>query len=301
MYQSYWHLTHKPFEDGWDARFYYPSEVHQGALLKLRYGVEHRRGAVLLAGAAGLGKTLLFESLRRQCHDDLWPLVDVLYPQMPTEELLAYLADELESALAGTRGVDRGGGTRGGERGYTNPAALATASTDGRFATSHSIRRLRDALDENARAGRHAVIFIDEAHLLNHPEGFEAVRLLLNFGQSGRPSATIVLVGQPVLLPLLERMPALEQRLGVKCLLRPLTPDETISYVSHRLTAAGAARMIFEPDALEAIHDLSHGVCRQINRLCDLSLLIGYAEEQHTITAAAVEAVCEELVKVSPE
>ncbi|GAG08635.1 unnamed protein product, partial [marine sediment metagenome] len=63
MYESYWQLTTRPFDNGDDSRFYFPSESHQGALLKLRYAVENRRGGALLSGAAGLGKTLLANML----------------------------------------------------------------------------------------------------------------------------------------------------------------------------------------------------------------------------------------------
>jgi type II secretory pathway predicted ATPase ExeA len=104
-----------------------------------------------------------------------------------------------------------------------------------------------------------------------------------------------------VLLPVLDRHPALEERLGVKCLLRPLNLEETISYVNHRLSAAGARRPLFDTGALEALYHLSHGAPRQINRLCDLALLVGFAEEQPSITAAQLEAVSDELVVVSPE
>ena len=109
------------------------------------------------------------------------------------------------------------------------------------------------------------------------------------------------MIGQPQLLPALERLPALEARLGVKCLLRPFNLEETISYVSHRLTAAGAEHEIFTSEALTALYQLTGGNPRRINRLCDLALLIGYAEEQVRINAPQVEAVCNELVTVSPE
>ena len=64
MYESYWRLTRKPFENAADPRFYYPAESHQAALLKLRYAIENRRGAALLAGPSGSGKTLLTTMLR---------------------------------------------------------------------------------------------------------------------------------------------------------------------------------------------------------------------------------------------
>ena len=117
----------------------------------------------------------------------------------------------------------------------------------------------------------------------------------------GTARFTLLLVGQPSLLPALDRMPGLEERLGVKCLLRHFTLEESISYVNHRLTAAGAKQTIFEPDAVEALHHLSGGVARKINRLCDLALLIGYAEEQSMIAAAQIESVSDELVTVVPD
>ena len=87
----------------------------------------------------------------------------------------------------------------------------------------------------------------------------------------------------------------------MKCLLRPFNEEETAAYVNHRLRMAGAVQPIFEPEALDALHDLTHGIARRINRLCDLALLIGFAEERGTITADQIEAVCEELVTVVPE
>ncbi len=82
MYEAYWQLLAKPFETSADARFYYPSEVHQGALLKLRYAVENRRGGALLAGGSGSGKTMLVGWLRRQLAENCTPFVHLVFPQM---------------------------------------------------------------------------------------------------------------------------------------------------------------------------------------------------------------------------
>ena len=90
-------------------------------------------------------------------------------------------------------------------------------------------------------------------------------------------------------------------RIAVKALLRSFTVDETAEYVQHRLNAAGATREIFTPDALEALHYLGHGVARQINRLGDLALLVGYADELPRLTAKQIEAVSEELVTIAAE
>ncbi len=273
MYRAYWQLHSRPFENVTDGRFYYPSEVHQGALLKLRYAVENERGAALLAGAAGSGKTLLVQSLKRQLDASFAPFVHLVFPQMTVRELLSYLAAEM-GALPGPTGA---------------------------VSVDESVRRLQTFLLENAANGRHAVLVVDEAQLLIDSGALETFRLLLNFESDQRPALSLLLAGQPQLLPALDRMPGLEARLGVKCLLRPFTLEETISYVNHRLTAAGATHELFTAEALSTLHQLTGGNPRRINRLCDLSLLIGYAEEQVRINAPQVEAVSNELVTVAPE
>ena len=271
MYEAYWQLETKPFGPT-DARAYYPSEVHQGALLKLRYAVENRLGAAVLAGASGLGKTLLVHALRRQLPPAAAPFVHLVFPQMNQRELLAYLAGELrgEPAAAGA-GVDQ------------------------------TIRQIAAFLEANTARQRHAVVVVDEAHLLADGELLETLRLLLNFEADGAPQLTLLLVGEPLLLPTLDRAAALEERVGVKCLLRAFTLEETMSYVSHRMTAAGARRDVFTSDALHTLHSLTLGNPRRINRLCDLALLIGFAEERREIVPDLLEAVSSELVAVVPE
>ena len=96
-------------------------------------------------------------------------------------------------------------------------------------------------------------------------------------------------------------MGQLEERLAVKCLIRPLSTEETTSYVSCRLEAAGATRPIFSPKAMQPLYELSGGIPRRINRLCDLALLVGFADESTEISAEQVEAVAEELTSVVPD
>ncbi len=273
MYQDYWKLEKKPFGNSTSAVSYYPSDAHQGAALKLRYCVENRRGAAVLAGAAGLGKSLLIETLFRQIPDGYTPQVKVVFPQMAPDQLLAYLADE----IAGT----------------DTTAAARTADA--------CVRRIRNQLNKNTRSGSHAIVVVDEAHLLRDQGAHEMLRLLLNFETDGELDLTLILVGQPQLLAHVERMPGLDERIGVKCLLRPFSADETASYVSHRLTAAGSNRDLFTDGALRTLHELSLGIPRRINRLCDLTLLIGFAEGQSEITVDDVRAVAQEMVMVAPE
>jgi type II secretory pathway predicted ATPase ExeA len=276
MYESYWQLDRRPFENNSDPRFYYPGESHQGAMLKLRYAIENRQGAALLCGASGSGKSLLVQQLRQHLNEKCRPLVHLVFPQMPSESLLAYLADELAAP-------------------QSNAASVSVPPIE------QTVRRIQNFITQNAADGQHALVAIDEAHLIDDTRTFEALRLLLNFGTDSQPGFTLLFVGQPGLLVQFERMPTFEERLGVKCLLRPFTVDETAAYVNFRLQAACAKTAIFEPDAMETLHALSHGLARQINRLCDLALLVGFAEERHSIGIEQLEAVAEELVTVTPE
>lgn len=273
MYESYWGLERKPFDNTTDSKFYYPSESHQAALLKLRYVAENARQAALLTGAPGLGKSLLVQTLFRMLPDHVWPRVHVVFPQMPTDQLLAYLAQELA-----------------GERSDNAPASVEEA-----------VRRIQDTLAELARDGKHALVVLDESHLIADNKTLETLRLLLNFEYEGKHAMTLVFVGQPSLLPLLERHRDLEERLAVKCLLRALDEDATAAYTTHRLQEAGATREIFSDSGLAALHELSNGIPRQINRLCDLALLVGFADEKTLIDEDAIRAVLNELVSVAPE
>jgi len=272
MYTAYWRLKRRPFDSDCDPAFYYPGESHQAALLKLRYVVENRQGGGVLAGPAGSGKTLLLAMLRAMLAERLGPWVHLVYPQMPSHELLAWLAGQLT--------------------GSSPPTSLSIAQ---------SLGQIEQSLHDHARQGRHAVLVIDEAHLLDDADVLEALRLLMNFQWEGRGCLTLLLAGQVRLLPLLDRTPPLEERLAVRCLLRPFNEAETAAYVAHRLRVAGCDRPVFDAEALGTLHYLSAGIARRINRLCDLALLIGFAEEQGSISSAHLEAISQELAAVVPE
>ncbi|MDZ7619809.1 MAG: AAA family ATPase, partial [Patescibacteria group bacterium] len=185
MYEAYWQLHQKPFEGTADPRFYYPGEPQQAAILKLRYAIENRRSAALLCGASGTGKTLVGGMLRAALDGSFAPIVHLVFPQMTTAELLGYLADEMGQ-------LD---------------------SSAGPVGTQQSIRRIERFLAENTSQGRHAVLIVDEAHLIHQSETFEALRLLLNFEYEGQSGLTLLFTGQTSLLTRMERMPALEERL----------------------------------------------------------------------------------------
>lgn len=271
MYEDYWQLATKPFEPTADAKFRFTSATQQAALHKLRYAIESRRGAALLAGPSGVGKTLLTDILREQLGDNIGKFVRVVFPLMSSRDFLVYLAEQLG----------------------TPPADPPQHTIE------ESLRRLEFAFQENIRHSQHAVIVVDEAHLLEDSGLLETLRLLLNLQADGQSAFTLLLLGQTSLLSAMQRYAALDERLDMKMLLQPLSAEETAAYIQHRLQAAGATREIFTADALQIAHQLTGGVHRQLNRLCDLALVVGFAGRQHTIDAAQLGAVSEELVTVS--
>lgn len=269
MYESYWQLSRTPFDNDADGAFFYRSDAHQAVLLKLRYLVEHHKGLGLLAGAGGTGKTFLALQLQRELAETHGPFVHLVFPQMSAAELLAFLAVELGAAESRvgneTGGIDR------------------------------TIREIGTLLGKFADEGKHPVIFVDEAHLIDDPQIFQALRLLLNLHPQRQTPFSLILLGQPELLSTVRRIGQLEERLAFSCVLRPLSATETEEYVASRLETAGSRRRIFHRDALDALFQLSAGIPRRINRICDMALLVGYADDSQTITADQIEAVCEEL------
>jgi general secretion pathway protein A len=269
MYQSHWRLNGRPFDHGDDGAFYYPAEGHQAALGKLRYALEHGCGAAL-AGASGVGKSLLLRMLKRQLADRGFVFVRVAWPRLAPGELLGYLADELDQDVP--------------------PARRELPPLD------QCLRRLEAHLVRLASQEKRVVVAVDEAHAINNPDTFEALRLLLSLTGEEQEAPALLVVGQTHLLTMLSRLADLEERLAATCLVPAFCAEETAAYITHRLGAAGRTDELFDASACEAVYALTHGIPRRINRLCDLALLVGYAEERHVITAEHIEAVGDDLV-----
>jgi type II secretory pathway predicted ATPase ExeA len=195
----------------------------------------------------------------------------VVFPQMTDRDLLTYLAEQFGAPPA-------------------DPP---------RYTVEESLRRLEYVFAENDRRGHHAVLVVDEAQLLEDSGLLEPLRLLLNLGSIDKPPFTLVLVGQPTVLPMVQRHGGLDERMDAKVVLPPLSSGETAEYVAHRLVLAGATREIFSAEALVAVHQLSGGAPRRINRLCDLALLVGFANGQHAIDVETLQRIHSELATVA--
>lgn len=269
MYEKHWQLTSRPFDDLFDARFYYPAESHQGALFKLRYALEQGRGVATLTGPNGIGKTWLLALLKRQLPESFAPFCQVSFPALPQADLLAYLAEELSASRFSAAPTSR-----------------------------ESLRRIEDSLLKAHEEQRRPLLVLDEAHLLHDPALLESLRLLLNL-LPGRNPLGMLFVGHSTLLTALARFPAFDDRIAVKCQLQALTREETAGYVTHRLRQAGIKRDLLDTASLDTLHDLTHGIPRRINRLCDLALVVGYAQGSVALTAGLLESVHDELLQVT--
>ncbi|MGO9635787.1 MAG: AAA family ATPase [Steroidobacteraceae bacterium] len=267
MYTSFFGLSEKPFAITPDPRYLYLSERHAEALAHLLYGINESGGFIQLTGEVGTGKTTVVRTLlsRIPHHADV---AVILNPRLTPVEFLLTICEEL--------GVP-----------------LAAADRD-------SVKEMVDALNRrllSAHAeGRRVIVIVDEAQNLS-AEVLEQVRLLTNLETATQKLLQIILIGQPELRELLDRtdLRQLAQRITGRYHLRPLSREETLQYVRHRLRVAGASGEIFTSAALREVHRLSSGIPRVINVCCDRALLGAYTQEERKLGPGLVRRAAGEV------
>ena len=251
----------------------YMSQRHQEGLAHLLYGIEFGGGFVALTGEVGTGKTTLCHCLLKQLPENI-DLALILNSRLNALELVATLCDEL--------GI----------------------SYDKK---TNSLKYLIDLLNQHLllthAKGRQTVLLIDEAQNLNM-EVLEQLRLLTNLETTKTKLLRIILVGQPELKELLQRqdLRQLNQRITARYHLLPLSRKETRAYISHRLKVSHGNVDLFNDAAINRIYQLTQGIPRLINLLCDRSLLGAYATHVYKInskiiTDAATEILPEKQLK----
>lgn len=273
MYSQYWNLDREPFENTFDPELFFPSQTHQAALLKLRYLLENRKGAGILVGPTGVGKTFVVRRLAHELGAAFGPWIHVVFPQMSADDLLSYLAHQLSGEPVAPRGV-------------VVPRSV-------------SLGLIEQSLLEHSRHTRRPVIVVDDAHLIDDGDTLQALELLLNFHRPPECDFSLILLGDRLLLSRISRLPRFSERLAVRSMLQPLAREEVSRYIRFRLEVAGSHDAVFQPAALDQVAALSEGVPRRINRLADLALLVGFADNRSTLSPDDVTAVNEELATVA--
>lgn len=247
-YEDYWGLKRAPFENVPDPRFYFPSTQHEEGLQRLLYGIEARKGALLLTGEIGCGKTLLSRTLIQQhLSHERYDLALIANPSFESTDFMKEILYQL--------GVNQGG------------------------TKLDVVHALNDHLLHNLNKGRDTVLIVDEAQAIDDVAIFEELRLLLNFQLNDRFLLTLILLGQPELRTKVEAYAQLSQRIVIRYHLMPFDAEGVGEYVDFRMQAAGASRVVFMPEAMQAIYDASSGVPRKVNTIADLALLIGFMEQ----------------------
>lgn len=236
----------------------------------LHYAVTRNKGAAMLAGDIGLGKTTISRKLIETLDPVQYKVVMIVNPILTPTQVLQEILDQLDiEATSRNRQV--------------------------------LVQRLHLALLEYYDKGRRIVVLVDEAHLIKSLGTFEELRLLLNCQMNDQFLLSLLLLGQTELRPKIAKVPALEQRLSVRHVLKPLDVYDTGEMILHRMRVAGytGEKNPFTPDAVHKIHQISKGVPRVISQLADNGLLMAMARKEEMIDAFLMHEVAEEYTGVA--
>src|SRR5919106_127639 len=265
MYEQYFGFTEPPFSVTPDPRFSYINSLYREAFATLQYGIEGRKGFIVITGEAGTGKTTLLRRFMRSVESTVHTAF-VFNPHVDFIGLLRLILNEL---------------------GIANPAEDKLTM----------LAQLNDFLIEQLKRDHIVSLLVDEAQELSD-EMLEELRLLSNLETDTEKLIQIVLMGQPELERKLDRpaLRQLKQRVAIRCRLAPLSSIEIAPYIDSRLGIAGyAGKELFDAAAVKKIGAYSKGIPRLINVICDNALLIAYTNSQNRVSAEAIDEAASEL------
>jgi general secretion pathway protein A len=267
MYLAFFGIAEKPFAITPDPRYLYLSARHADALAHLIYGINEAGGFIQLTGEVGTGKTTTIRSLLARAPKNA-EIALILNPRLSPGEFLLALCEE-----------------------------LGLGADDSSLVNTKELVDLLNRYLLRAHAqGRRVVLIVDEAQNLA-PEVLEHIRLLTNLETETQKLLQIILIGQPELRKLLARedLRQLAQRITGRYHLDPLSRQETAAYVRHRMRVAGATADIFTRGALREVYNVSRGIPRVINIICDRALLGAYTQDLHQVPGALVRRAAAEV------
>jgi type II secretory pathway predicted ATPase ExeA len=262
MYKKFFGLRENPFNVNPDPRYLYLTQSAQEALACLTYGVDTRKGFILLTGEVGTGKTTLLNRLLDWLHEQRVATAFVFNPRLSVTQFFDFMMADFgipcESHLK-----------------------------------SQMLLRLNQWLLDRYQAGERAVLIVDEAQNLS-PQMLEEIRLLTNLETSTEKLLQIVLAGQPELEHKLNQpqLRQLRQRITLWAKTRPLTLEETRGYIHERLNIAGSSDgEVFGQSAIEVVHRYARGIPRVTNLLCEHALISAFVDQTRPVSASIVEEV----------
>lgn len=262
MYKAFFGFAENPFNLSPDPSFLFRSAQHEEALANLIYGVQSRKGFVVLTGEVGTGKTTMLECLRDFLNSQQITYASLFNSRLTVEQFFEMVAYDF--GLRCTR----------------------TSKTEVLFA-------LNEMILDRANRGRTTVLIVDEAHNLDW-DVLEEIRLLGNLENRRGKLLQIVLAGQPELDRKLEApdFRQLKQRVALRCVLQPFRLEETLEYMRSRLARAGMKEQsVFPSEIMREIHFRAQGIPRVINAICDNLLLTAFALESKVATLAMLDEV----------
>lgn len=265
-YLEHYGLDREPFSNAPDARFYYNSDLHSQALLRLMYAVDSNKGLAVLVGGVGTGKTTLARRMLDNLPEDRYEssLLVMVHSGITPEWILTRIALQL--------GVDEPAGDR-----------------------LKLLKQLYTRLLEIEDEGRRAVVLIDEAQMLQSRELMEEFRGLLNLEIPGKKLLNIIFFGLTELEDCLALDEPLAQRVAVKYHLKSMTVETTTSYIKHRLQVAGAREVLYDAEVIPLIHRYAGGVPRLINTISDNCLFEAYLRKMHKVDSRIAHSVAGDL------
>ena len=266
MYNDYFGFTENPFSIAPDPRYLYMSELHQEGLSWLNSGLTSEGSIILLTGEVGTGKTTLCRFFLERL-DPTAKVALIINPGLSSFELLTTICDEFM--------------VRVGETAFT---------------TNHYIDALTDFLVEAHSDDNQALLVIDEAQNLDK-EALEIIRLLTSIEANQKKLLKIYLLGQSELSKMLTSpdLAQVNDCVTGRFHLNALRSEETAEYIAHRLKVAGSANNLFQSRALKRIHQLTGGIPRLINNLCDRALIGAYSINEQSIDETIVKKAALEI------
>ncbi|HWG58158.1 MAG TPA: AAA family ATPase [Candidatus Acidoferrales bacterium] len=265
MYHKFFGLRESPFNVNPDPRYLYLTRQTQESLAGLTYGIQNRKGFILLTGEVGTGKTTLLNRLLDWLRSQRMSTAFIFNSKLEVSQLFDFMMAEFE---------------------------IPCESRE----KSQVLMRLNHWLLDRYRAGESAVLIVDEAQNLS-ADVLEEIRLLTNLETSTEKLLQIVLTGQPELEEKLKlpQLRQLRQRITLRCRTAPLTLEETFGYIAERLRIAGAnGEPVFSREAIETIHLYSRGIPRVTNLLCEHALINAFVDSIRPVPAHLVEEVARE-------